>query len=74
MQLAQSLLHGLSLKYQPCSSLWECQLVREILSSELELMTPIRQRIAQPLHHKVDSILFDLKMFLNFASFHGQQI
>jgi len=37
-------------------------------------MTPIHQRIAQPLHHKADPILFDLKMFLNLASFHGQGI
>lgn len=65
---------GLRSKYELCSPPWECQLVREILSSELELRTPICQRIAQPLHHKADPILFDLKIFLNLASFHGQGI
>lgn len=33
----------IALKILALQPLWECQLVREILSSELELMTPICQ-------------------------------
>lgn len=49
------------------AALWEQQLVREILNSELELLAPLRQCTAPPLHPKADPIWFDLKMFLNLS-------